>query len=173
MAEEEAVEEEGSASGSKKKLIIIIVGVLLLVGIAAGAAMFMLGGDDAEVADADDTETAKQEEEQTAKEDATYIDLKPPFTVNLDPDDPVGFLQVEIQVLTYFDDVAAEVEKHKPLIRNNLVRLFSNQKSADLRSSEGKAALQKLVLEEIQSVIEKYGSGGEIENVFFTAFVMQ
>jgi flagellar FliL protein len=78
-----------------------------------------------------------------------------------------------LQVLTYYPDVAAQLEKHKPLIRNNLTLLFGQQKSADLRSPEGKTALQKKVKESIQQVLDKYGDGGEVENVFFTGFVMQ
>ena len=70
-------------------------------------------------------------------------------------------------------EVAEELDTHKPLIRNNLTLLFGEQKSADLRSPEGKQQLQDKVKESIQQVIHKYGSGGEVENIFFTNFVMQ
>ena len=51
--------------------------------------------------------------------------------------------------------------------------MLGSQKSAELRSPEGKAALQKKVHQAVQDVIDKYGSGGEVDNVFFTDFVMQ
>jgi flagellar protein FliL len=164
MAEEEQVQAETTAS--KKRLIIIIVGALLLVGIAVGVGMMFLGGNDAE------TDEAAVEETGPTKGDAVYFEFKP-FTVNLSADDTVGFLQVQIQVLTYYDEVAAQLEKHTPLIRNNLTLLFAQQKSIDLRTPEGKQDLQKKVLETIQGVINKYGKGGEVDNVFFTNFVMQ
>jgi flagellar FliL protein len=113
-----------------------------------------------------------QDEAKPEKGDPVYIQLKP-FTVNLDPQDPVSFLQVQIQVLTYFQEVSADIEKHKPLIRNNLTLLCAEQKSAELRSPEGKQAFQKKVLETIQGIVDKYGSGGKVDNVFFTNFVMQ
>jgi len=168
MADEEEVEADDQASGGgKKKLIIIIVAALLLIGGAVAGALIFMGGDDGEAV-ATETEEVMEE-----KSDPSYVDLKPAFTVNLHPDDSVGFLQVSIQILTYNDEVVADIEKHKPLIRNNLVTLFAQQKSIDLRAPQGKELLQKSVLDTIQKIIDKSGSGGEVDNVFFTSFVMQ
>jgi len=167
MADDKAKDDEQAASGgSKKKLIIIIVAAVVLVGIIAGAALFFLGGDKA-------ADPGTEAAVKVDRADALYVDLKPAFTVNLSPEDPVGFLQVSIQVLTFDSQVAAELEKHKPLIRNNLVLLFGEQKSVDLRTPDGKTKLQKATLDMIQGVIKKYGSGGRVENIFFTNFVMQ
>ena len=82
-------------------------------------------------------------------------------------------MQVSLQVLTFDDAVAGDVEKHRPLIRNNLNTLFGQQRSADLRAPEGKQQLQRSALETVQSVVDRHGSGGEVDNVFFTSFVMQ
>lgn len=172
MAKEEkpAEDEDGEeGGGSKKKMIIIIVGVVLLIAIAVGATLFFIGGDDAAV----EGDEAAEVVEEIPKGDPVYIEVKPAFTVNLDPNDPVGFLQVGIQVLTYYEEVGEELTTHMPLIKNNLFTLFGSQKSADLRTPEGKAALQKKVHEAIQEIIDKYGSGGEVDNIFFTSFVMQ
>ncbi len=163
--EAETDNEEGG--GGKKKLIIMIVAALLLVGGGVGGALMFLGGDEQAAAQAEPETPPKPE-----KGDPSYIELKP-FTVNLDPQDPVGFLQISLQVLTYYPDVAEQIEKNKPLIRNNLTLLFGQQKSADLRSPEGKTELQNKAKETIQQVIDKYGDGGKIDNVFFTGFVMQ
>ncbi len=165
MAEEEV--EEEATGGGKKKLILIFVGALLLVGAAVGGTLMFVGGGNSEEA------SITEEEQVVEKGDPSYIDLKPAFTVNLDPEDSVGFLQIAIQVLTHSDDVAAAIEKHKPLIRNNLVTLFSQQKSINLRAPEGKEALQKDTLALVQKVIDEQGGGGEVDNIFFTSFVMQ
>ena len=153
-------------AGGNKKIIFIILGALILVGISVGLTIFLLSGSQ----DADNE--VAQEQPAALKGDPSYIELKP-FTVNLDPQDPVAFLQVTIQVLTYASDVESDLDDHKPLIRNNLTVLFGQQKSADLRSAEGKQSLQKKVLESIQQVVDKYGSGGQVDNVFFSNFVMQ
>lgn len=164
MAKKEQAEQEPSAGGGKKKLILIIVGALLLVSVSVGVTVMLLGGSD--------EDAVVEVDPGPVKGDAEYIELKP-FTVNLDPNDPVAFLQVQVQVLTYYEEVSDELNKHKPLIRNNLMLLFGEQKSSDLRTPEGKAALQQKVQESIQSIIDKYGAGGEVDNVFFTNFVMQ
>ncbi|MFT5218327.1 MAG: flagellar FliL protein [Planctomycetota bacterium] len=166
MAEEEVAVEAEATGGGKKTLILIIVGALVLVGGSVGGTIAILG-----VGGSD--EPAVEEVAEVVKGDPSYIDLKPPFTVNLAPEDPVSFLQVSMQILTFNNDVAEELEKHKPLIRNNLVVLFGKQQSADLRTPEGKTKLQLAALEVVQSVINKYGSAGEVDNIFFTTFVMQ
>lgn len=170
MAEEEtqeAVEATEATGGGKMKLILIVVSALLLIGGSIGGTLLIVGGDDETAA------TEADEEVEVSRGDASYVELKPAFTVNLAPEDPIGFLQISIQVLTFNDDVAEELEKHKPLIRNNLLVLFGKQSSAELRAPEGKERLQKSALETVQSVINKHGSGGEVDNVFFTSFVMQ
>lgn len=167
MAEEEQQPDAEVAGGGKKKLIFIVVGgLLLIVGTIVGTVMMLGGGDES-------SEAQVEEAVEASRGDPIYIDLKPPFTVNLAPDDPVGFLQVSMQILTFDDVVAEELEKHKPLIRNNLLVLFGQQKSAELRAPEGKERLQKLVLETVQTIIDGHGSGGQVDNVFFTSFVMQ
>ncbi len=170
MAEEESLEEETEGSGgSKKKLILIAVGALVLIGGAVGGTLMVVGNGGGD----GDQPAAVEEEEVVVKGDPTYVDLKPAFTVNLAPEDPVGFLQISMQVLTHSSDVAAAIEKHKPLIRNNLVTLFSQQSSIELRAPEGKEALQKAAHTMIQKVIDDQGGGGEVDNIFFTSFVMQ
>jgi len=167
MAEEEPQAEAEATGGGKMKMVFIIVGALLLVGGSIGGTLLIVGGDDQTVA------TEADEEIEVSRGDASYVELKPAFTVNLAPEDPVGFLQISMQILTFNDDVADDLEKHKPLIRNDLLVLFGKQSSADLRAPEGKEQLQKSALETVQSVITKHGSGGEVDNVFFTSFVMQ
>ncbi len=165
--EEDVVEGSG---GNKKMLILVIVGALLLVGGAVGGTLMFVGGGN---------ETESEEEivdeivEEIDKGDPIYFDLKPPFTVNLGPDDAVGFLQVSMQVLTFNSDVAADIEKHNPLIRNNLILLFGKQRSVELREPEGKDKLQKDALAVVKSIVDEFGSGGDVNNVFFTTFVMQ
>ena len=167
MAKKEEPKEEEVPTVGKKKIIIIVVGALLLIGISVGVTFMLLGGN------SDPAETAQaQEPVEPAKDDASFVELKP-FTVNLGVDDPVGFLQVQIQILTFHDDVAEDLEKNKPAIRNNLSLLFGRQKSEDLRSVEGKEALQKSILESVRKVITEYGNGGEVEDIYFTNFVMQ
>ena len=170
MAKEEKTEDtEEEGGGGKKKKLMIIGGAVLLIGIAVGATLFLMGGD----AVTEEGATTEVVEEVEPKGDPVYIKIDPAFTVNLEPEDPVHFLQISVQILTYYEEVGEELTKHMPLIKNNLFTLFGMQKSAILRTPEGKEALQKEVLKAVQEIIDKYGNGGEVENVFFTNFVMQ
>lgn len=165
MAEEAQEQTEAPKSGGKSKIVLIVLGALLLVGGSVGGTLFIVGGG----SDAAETESEAAE----SRGDANYIDMKPEFTVNLAPEDPVGFLQISLQALTFDEDVAEDLKKHKPLIRNNLVVLFGQQNSSDLRAPEGKKRLQESALETVQAIVDKHGSGGRVDNVFFTSFVMQ
>ena len=110
MAKEEAEESEETlevSAGGKKKLILILVGALLLIGAATGGALMFVGGDESE------SMVEVVEDASPDKGSPAYVDFKPPFTVNLDPQDPVGFLQISLQALTYNDAVAADLEQHE------------------------------------------------------------
>ena len=88
----------------KKLIILIVAGVLLLVGITVGVTVMLVGGSDEPAATEDSEEVVEEE-----RGDPYYVDLKPAFTVNLDPQDPVQFLQISIQVLTFDSDVADDI----------------------------------------------------------------
>ncbi len=164
---QDEAEAEAPAGGGKKKLIFMVLGALLLVGGSVAGTLMIVGGS------GDSSDAQVEAPAEPDRGNATYVDMKPAFTVNLAPEDPVGFMQISMQVLTFDEDVAEELEKHKPLIRNNLVVLFGQQNSTDLRAANGKEKLQVAALETVQSIINEHGSGGEVDNVFFTSFVMQ
>ena len=69
--------------------------------------------------------------------------------------------------------VEEELKRHMPVIRNNLVLLFSSKTSSELVTAEGKQALQNEALSSIQKVLEDETGNKGIEAVYFTSFVMQ
>jgi flagellar FliL protein len=163
------IEKEG---GSKKKLIIIIAGaVLLLVLIGVGVAL-LLGGDD----EGDAVEGEQEQAEEQADEEKLppiYHSLTPVFVVNLPPGGDARMLQVGVDVMVR-DPALLEFIKHNdPMIRHQLLNIFSSQDSSKLRQRAGKEKLQKEVLSELKKIVKQQGGPGEIEAVFFTSFVMQ
>lgn len=164
MAETAAPAEP--TGGSNKKLIIIIAVVVLLALGGGGAAFMLSGGDDAAV--------PGEEAAPAVAADPIYIPLDPAFVVNFqDKNQKTKFLKAELNVVTYNEDVPEAVMKHMPVIRNNLILLFSRQLYEDLLPHEGKEVLRAEALAEVQSVIEKQVTGSGIEDLFFTSFVMQ
>ena len=65
------------------------------------------------------------------------------------------------------------LKKNEPMIRNNLLMLIGAQDSNVLNTREGKEALQKAMLDDVMVVIKKMAGKGQVEEVFFTSFVMQ
>ncbi len=175
MAEEPENTEEPKSS--KKMIIIIGVVVLLLAG--GGGAYFFMGGDEpvAEGENAkqvqEDAEAAEEEDEEGSEKVLIYYDLEQPLRVNF----PQGsrFSLIEIRVSFMSEDAKAEelLEKHKPMIVNNLLMAISAAGSDKLATSEGKQELQKIILDEVNKVMKKMTGKERIKDVFFTRFVMQ
>jgi flagellar protein FliL len=175
---EDGEEVKGAEEGAKKKLpikLIIIIAVVLLVGGGAGA-FFMMGdknADDAVTSESKEVAEGEEGEASDAPGEAYYFSLDPPFIVNFTGKSRARFLQVSIEGMTRDLTVKESITKHFPQVRNNLVLLLSSKTYDELNSPEGKAALRKQVLKEVQKVLEAETGKEGIEDVYFTSFVMQ
>lgn len=159
-------ENEG---GSKKKLIIIIVGAILLVAIAAGVTAFLLLGDD----EAESTDKSAEEAVEEVVQPAQYIKMKPRFIVNFNVGTRQRFLQVSIEIMTRSSSVVSAIELHNPMLRNEIVRILSEQDFNALRLPEGRLALRTQLQEQLVVSLKNEADVEGIEAVLFTDFVMQ
>ncbi len=179
-------DSEGKKSGSKKKFLWIglgVAGVLLIVGLSIGLTLMLAGGGSADSGEGegDAAEKEARGEESEGKEssgkpgDTRYIPLKPPFVVNFaaQSSSTARFLQITMEVSTRDEAVVADIEKHMPVIRNNLVLLLSSQDQQEISSREGKEKLRGEVLAEIQRILKKRTGKVGVEDIYFTSFVMQ
>lgn len=166
MAKEEKTEEQPQEKPKSKMMLIIIIAVLVALLAGGGiAAFFMMSGGD--------EDAAAQEAAEPQQMPAIYFDFKPPFIVNYQWNGRQRFVQVSLSVMTRKGAVVDAIQKHMPLIRNNLLMVFSAQDFEMLRTPEGKEALRQQVLEDLQKVLnEEIGEPG-VEQVLFTNFVMQ
>lgn len=185
-----------AADPKKKKLIIAAAAAVLLVGGGVGAFFLMPhgashakpeaaegehaeGGEHAEAAAAPAAEGGEHGETPTPGEGAAaggaaqYLSLHPAFVVNLDDDEAMRYLQLEIEVMARDSSALEAVNKHMPVIRNNLLMLFGTKHYHEIDTREGKEALRLEALAEVQKVLtEQTGSPG-VENLYFTSIVMQ
>ena len=188
-----------AANGGKKKLLIIIAAAVLVLGGAGGGAFFFMNKDHADeevTADADEGEAADAEEEAPDAKDAKkakskskkdkkgkkaepkapalYVKYEPPFVVNFEAKGVMRFLQISMEVMTRDAPTSEVIKLHEPKIRNNMLMLLGSQTYDTLSSMEGKEGLRKQALETIAKVVEEEGGEGkEVEDIYFTSFVMQ
>ncbi|MBN4079189.1 flagellar basal body-associated FliL family protein, partial [Beggiatoa alba] len=83
------------------------------------------------------------------------------------------FLQITVEVMTRDVTVPDKVKLHMPVIRNNLMLLFSDQSYDSVSTLEGKESLREEALEVVQQILEEETGDPGIEAVYFTSFVMQ
>jgi flagellar protein FliL len=179
-AAEEAPKDGGDTESKKakpksKKILFIIIGVVVLVLAAGGGAAFFLmhskkGG---AAASAEGGEHGEGGGDAKTHKAAIYQDIKPPFVVDLQDAGRQRYVQISVSLMTRDQKVMDAVVENLPLIRNNLVMVFSAQDINDLKTIDGKEALRQLALEEVQSIMtQEIGKAG-IEQVLFTNFVLQ
>lgn len=165
----EAAPEGQAAPKSKKKWLIIgIIGFLVLAGGGVGAWLAFGHGN----APAHGKKVAEKAKEPPAP--ALYVALDPPFVVNFEGDQVVRFLQITVQVMTRDPATVEALKANDPVIRNDLLLLFANQKYEVVAQRAGKEKLRADALTAIRHIIETAGGKPDhIEQVYFTSFVMQ
>ncbi len=162
----------GRQQGSVKVIVVVVVLGVVLLAAGIGTALYLAGvlatDDGAEVAD-----QGPGPEEVEPAAPARYLEFDSAITVNLGGGGARRILQARVQVMARDEDIIAGVEKHMPVIRNNLIMLFSDQQYEALGGREGKEALRQEALEEINAVLDAEQAPGPVEALYFTSFVMQ
>ena len=199
MAEE--VEEEPKKS-NLLKIIIFVVGGILLIAVGLGIGYFLFGGDpepdpSAEVnqiiegkeaekkkpEDADNKEGEEEGEDGMIKKnvkaipevdtyETTYFEFPGDFTTNLKGSRK--FLQVSVGVSTQYDEQVMEVvDSHQLALRSEILSTISDFTEEDISGSEGKKKLAERLIVVLNKKLESLDEFPGIEDVYFTAFILQ
>ncbi len=158
-------EEAANPTPSKKKSRAIWLVLALLIGGGGGGAAYYFLVMQPQQAEAD---TAEQ-----GPAPALYLELRPAFVVNLSGQDSGRFLQAEVDLMARDQAALDAVNTHMPAVRNNLLLIFGSQRYAELQSRDGKEALQRQVLDEINAILGQREGDLQVEEVYFSSFVMQ
>ncbi|MFW5816662.1 MAG: flagellar basal body-associated FliL family protein [Wenzhouxiangella sp.] len=158
---------------SRKTMWIVIISLsflLLLAGGGAGAYFLVFSEDDplgllgGGAAAADEPEP---------RQPPIYYGMDPAFVNNLSGTGGRRFMQVNVQLMARDPEVIAAVERHEPVIRNDLIMLFSDQTLESVDTTEGKEALRRESLETVRRILRDNDEPGEVEQLFFTSFIVQ
>ncbi len=180
---------EGGKKSSKLKLIIIVLVVgLVFAGLGVGGAWYFLGmqppmvagtdtGDDEAMLDGEEEDVPKKKKKKKRK----HAPEAPPLFAELDPDFVISFkdqklarfMQLRVKLMSRDPEIIEVVEQYKPILRNNLLLLFSSQKFEDVVTREGKERLLEEALEEVNRTLDEEADSDGVDAVYFTSFVAQ
>lgn len=177
MAKFDEDEDRDSAAtppvaGSKtRKLLIIVAIVLLVAGASVTAALLLVNRGAA--AKNEVAAEAEKNHDAASRQVPLYLDLDPPFVVNLNEDDEIHFLQVAVSAMAYDQVKLDKIKEQMPLIRHHLVLLFSNQTLAGIRSRDGKLELQAQARDLLREALSTATGEPLLEALYLTAVVAQ
>jgi flagellar FliL protein len=201
MAEE--IEEEPKKSGLIKIVIFAVAGILLLViGLGIGYLMFggdpetdpsaevnqIIQGKDKVDQEKKAIEDKKLEGEtegedgilkknvkaipETDSYETTYFEFPGDFTTNLKGSRK--FLQVSVGVSTQYDEKVMEtIDQHQLAMRSEILSTISDFTEEDISGSDGKKKLSAKLLEVLNVKLKALKEFPGIEDVYFTAFILQ
>ena len=150
--------------GKRKLIVLICVGLLALLLSAAGLTYALLSnGNDGQVASA----------AEPARLPALYQPLEPAFTVNYAQGARQRYMQVNVVLMGRDPKAMSATVEHAPLIRNQLVMLFSSADFDQLMTAEGKEQLREQATLAVQTLMEQELGAPSIESVLFTNLVLQ
>jgi flagellar FliL protein len=171
--------ETAPQSGKSNKLLIIISAILFLILIGGGAmAYMMLNSDDEVIEDAEQAKTSKvvkhKKAPATTGRNNDFTQVGPMFAldkfiVNLSSDGGSRYLRTSINLELSGEEFQAEVDKKKPLIRDIIIRTLSAKSYEEISTIRGKESLK----DEIVTELNKIFTDGNVQNIFFTEFVVQ
>lgn len=104
-----------------------------------------------------------------------YLPLEPAFVVTFreGDGDALRYLQVGVTLMSH-DPAAISVAKDAdPVVRDNLVALFSSQKFDVVSEAAGRQKLQADALVAVRKIVAKRLGRPGIEALYFTSFVIQ
>lgn len=157
--------EELDEVPTKRGRIPLMIGLVLFVLAGLGGAYFWHSRSSSQ-ATAGGADQSKPE---------IYLPLEPAFVVTFREGDgeALRYLQVGVTLMSH-DPAAISVAKDAdPVVRDNLVALFSSQKFEVVSEAAGREKLQADALVAVRKIVQKRLGRPGIEALYFTSFVIQ
>lgn len=156
-----------NGKGARMRRVVLLIAVLIAVSVVAVAGYFFKDA-------VYDLFPAEIDRGKEAVDNRSYVTLEPPFVVNLRHEFRERLLRVSVALLVRDKEVATLLEKNQPMVRNGILLVIAAQDPKVLLTAEGKAGLQAALLSEVRKMQNNLtGAPSDIEDLFFTDFVMQ
>lgn len=118
---------------------------------------------------------ANEEAKEEGAPKAIYVSLTPPFVGNyaLDGGPKLRVYKADIALRVTGADAQSAVKRNDPLIRNQLVALFSQQTVDSMGSAEAKEKLRQEALKQVQQVMTDEEGKPIVEDLLFNNLIVQ
>ncbi|MGE8176271.1 flagellar basal body-associated protein FliL [Pseudomonas fluorescens] len=105
----------------------------------------------------------------------TYISLTPPFVGNygLDGTPKLKVYKADVALRVTGDEAVKAVKANEPLIRNQLVALFSQQTTEAMNNVEAKEKLRQEALKQTQQVMNDETGKPMVDDLLFNNLIIQ
>jgi len=165
MAKSDAVKDP-AAKGKLKLILLLVLALLLAVGLSVGATWFFMHKSE--------PAPAPEAAATNVKAPAIYVPLTPAFVVNFNQNGRQRYMQLSITMQGRNQADLDALSVHMPVIRNNLVMMFSGQGFDTLAaSSVGQEMLRQKATAVVQEVAQKEVGKPVVDQLLFTNFVLQ
>lgn len=153
---------------AKKPIMLIVIALVVIAG-GGGAAFFMLkGGAPAPAAAEHGEAKAEGEASKPTVGDGPITEL-PPIIVNLNEPEGTRYLKAVVAIALADDKVTAEVERLKPVIKDQFIRELSELNFRQTMGAKNKLAVKRRLLKRFNELIGP-GAGTDL---FLTEFIVQ
>jgi len=170
---------ETKKGGSNILLIIVVVMLFLILAGGAAAAYFMLNEDTEVLDDAKQAQQSKVVAAPSAKQTSStrntdYSQIGPmypmdQFIVNLYNEGSSRYLKATINFELSVAELNVEMDTKKPLIRDIVIKTLSAKTYEEISTIRGKENLKDELVSKVNQVL----TDGQVNNIFFTDFVIQ
>ncbi|MFW0753280.1 flagellar basal body-associated protein FliL [Pseudomonas sp. H11T01] len=116
-----------------------------------------------------------EEAKEGAAPKVSYISLTPPFVGNygLDGSPKLKVFKADVALRVTGDEAAQAVKANEPLIRNQLVALFSQQTTEAMSNVEAKEKLRQEALKQTQQVMNDETGKPMVDDLLFNNLIIQ
>lgn len=114
---------------------------------------------------------AQAKEEAAPLPGVTYVELAPSFVANYQSS-KIRYLKADVSLVADNAATAEAIRRHTPLLRHQLVMLFSSQTDESLQSPDGRRHLKEEALQAVVSALQSEKEPAQVKEVLFTSFIL-
>ncbi|MDB5996542.1 MAG: flagellar basal body-associated protein FliL [Pseudomonas sp.] len=118
---------------------------------------------------------AEEAKEGETAPKVNYVTLSPPFVGNygLDGTPKLKVFKADVALRVTGDEATKAVKANEPLIRNQLVALFTQQTAEAMGTTEGKEKLRQEALKQTQQIMNDETGKPVVEDLLFNNLIIQ